>query len=80
MGDRIDTFDVRLIDEAIADVRAIKTYIEQDLNNPAAAMRVVDSIFDAARSLSTLPRRNRVLAKHGELEVRAAQAGKYLLL
>lgn len=80
MGEHIEEFDVRLIDEAIADIRAIKSYIEKDLKNPIAAAGVVDSIFDVARNLSTLPRRNRVLAKQGNLEVRLAQAGKYLLL
>lgn len=80
MNDRIEQFDVRLIDEAISDIRAIKSYIESELQNPSAATRVVDSIFVVARGLSTLPHRNRVLAKYGNLETRVARAGKYLLL
>ena len=80
MNDQIEQHDVRLVDEAISDIRAIKSYIELELRNPQAAIRVVDSIFNAARNLSTLPRRNRVLTKYRDFEIRMAQAGKYLLL
>lgn len=80
MDDRIEWYDVRLVDEAISDVRAIKSYIEHELQNPNAAARTIDSIFSVARGLSTLPRRNRVTAKYGDLETRMAQAGRYLLL
>ena len=80
MDDRIEQFDVRLIDEAVSDIHSIKLHIESELQNPNAAARVVESIFSTARGLSTLPRRNRVLAKCNGLEPRAARAGKYLLL
>lgn len=80
MDGRIERYDVRLLDEAISDVRAIKSYIEHELQNPSAAARTIDSIFSVARGLSTLPRRNRVVEKYDGLEIRMAQAGRYLLL
>ena len=34
MNDQIEQYDVRLVDEAISDIRAIKSYIELELRNP----------------------------------------------
>lgn len=74
-------YSVEFTEEALADIRSIRDYIESELLAQKAAIRTVASILDAASSLSTLPYRNRSLSPDtAKQSVRSAKAGNYRLL
>jgi predicted transcriptional regulator len=59
---------VRWAPKAVGDLERIFRYLEQ--SNPAAARRVVDSVYEAASSLlQTFPERGRVSRRHGAREL-----------
>lgn len=81
MSDEPKTYSVKLTAGANADVRAIKSYIELQLLEPAAARRTVAGILATADALATMPMRNRVFARTSSgVEVRLARSGNYSLV
>lgn len=48
-------YDVSLSAQACRDLCEIETYISEELGNPAAAERTVDSIIERIRSLENFP-------------------------
>jgi plasmid stabilization system protein ParE len=58
---------VRWAPRAVDDLERIFRYLEQ--SNPAAARRVVQSIYDAASSLQTFPERGRLSRRPGAREL-----------
>jgi toxin ParE1/3/4 len=58
---------VRWAPRAINDLERLFRYIEK--SNPAAALRVVQSIYEAATSLQTLPERGRISRRPGAREL-----------
>lgn len=81
MGDGSRRYEVKILQEAMEDIRSIRDYIEGQLCNPTAAIRTVEAIFAAARALETFPFRNRSLGLcTSGFELRLARSGNYVLL
>ena len=75
-----ETFEVKVLPEAISDIEEIRSYIRNELGAVAAAARVVDGILGAIAGLRMLPRRNRVIASNGVRELRRARYGNYAIV
>ena len=73
-----ETFEVKILPEAISDIDEIRSYIRGELGADAA--RVVDGILGTIGGLRTLPRRNRVIAANGTRELRRARYGNYAIV
>ena len=58
---------IRWAPTALDDLERIHRYLEQ--SNPAAALRVVQTIYEAASSLETFPTRGRVSRHPGAREL-----------
>lgn len=81
MSDEPKTYSIKLTNGAKADVGDIKSYIEFQLLEPAAARRTVAGILAAADRLATMSMRNRVFARTSSgIEVRLARSGNYSLI
>ena len=75
-----ETFEVKILPEAISDIDEIRSYIRGELGADAAAARVGDGILGTIGGLRTLPRRNRVIAANGTRELRRARYGNYAIV
>ena len=53
------TFEVRFLQESLADLEEIILYIAQD--SPAAALRMHDKIIEKAHGLANFPKRGRLV-------------------
>ncbi len=81
MGDGPRRYEVKILQEAMDDIRSIRDYIEEQLCNRAAATRTVEAIFATARALETFPFRNRSLGScTSGFELGLARSGNYVLL
>jgi addiction module RelE/StbE family toxin len=61
---------VRWAPRAVTDLERIFNFLEQ--SNPAAALRAVETIYNAAGSLETFPERGRVSRRPGARELLCA--------
>ena len=73
-------YEVKFHTQALQDIQTIKSYLEHEFGAQDAARRLVTGILETAEALSTLPRRNRVIAASGAKEIRRARHGNYWLL
>lgn len=69
---------IRWSPEAGDDLERIYRRIEAD--NPAAALRVVQTIYDAATTLQTFPERGRLSRRSGAREIVFSPALPYILV
>jgi addiction module RelE/StbE family toxin len=69
---------IRWSPEAADDLERIYRRIETD--NPAAALRVVQTIYDAATTLQTFPERGRLSRRSGAREIVFSPPLPYILV
>ncbi len=60
------SYKVRVTDQAFADLNAIYEYIDQELLNPDAAVRIYNALIDGMRTLENMPERIKLM--NSELE------------
>ena len=55
------SYKVRVTDQAFADLNAIHDYIDQELLNPDAAVRIYNALIDGMRALENMPERIKLM-------------------
>ena len=60
------SYKVRVTDEAFADLNEIYEYIDQELLNPSAAIRIYNALLDGMRSLENMPDRIKLMNSEPE--------------
>ena len=75
----MERYKVTFLQEALGDLEEIVLYIAQD--SPSAALKLHDTIIEKAQSLTTFPKRGRLIAdkKMSEAGYRLLVAKPYLL-
>lgn len=72
-------YRVEIAPQALKELFAIRSYIEEELESPMAAANVVRQLMDAITKLDRFPLRNRVLAQLPDgRELRRVRAGNYV--
>ena len=60
------SYKVRVTDQAFADLNAIYEYIDQELLNPDAAVRIYNALIDGMRTLENMPERIKLMNSEPE--------------
>ena len=75
------TYSIKITEQARLQLFSIRQYIELFLMSPIAAKNTIDSIFDAIRSLSTMPKRIKTIEEKpwGDCGIRKIKVKNYYI-
>ena len=75
------TYSIKITEQARLQLFSIRQYIELFLMSPIAAKNTIDSIFDAIRSLSTMPKRIKTIEEKpwGDYGIRKMKVKNYYI-